>query len=203
VSIALAGAHRTGKSTLAAAFAKKEGFTYMPSRAGEAFATLGFRVGDTLTSEQRLTLQEKILNLHAADLRCHVAKPWIADRSALDMAAYMLLHAAGAPDCDHERIAGYVSRCFEVVNRHYGIIVLVQPGIPYVSAEGKPPPNPAQQEVLNLTLWGLLQDPRLEVRSAFLRRDVLDLKSRLTLIGQVLEMVLAEESQACEREVLH
>jgi hypothetical protein len=203
VNVALAGAHRTGKSTLASAFAQAEGFTYIPSRAGEAFARLGLRVGDAHSMDQRLSVQETILDLHVEDIARHRTGHWISDRSALDMAAYTLLHAAGDRSCDHQRVADYVGRCFDVANRHYAMVVLIQPGIPFETQEGKPPPNPAHQEILNLILFGLFQDPRMDAVTATMRRDVLVLEQRVKAVNHAIEAFLAQEVEGVEEMMLH
>jgi hypothetical protein len=203
LNIALAGAHRTGKSTLAAAYAKSEGYAYIPSRAGEAFSLLGLRVGEPCSIDQRISVQEKILDLHVADIRKHRVGNWISDRSTLDMAAYTLLHAAGSQDCDHQRVVDYMTRCFEVANRHYAMVVLVQPGIPYEAVEGKPPPNPAHQEMLNLVLFGLFQDPRIDTVTATMRREVLDLNHRVTALNHAVAAFMEQESGEVEDMPLH
>lgn len=203
MNIALGGAHRTGKSTLARKFAEETGCLYLPSRAGEVFAEMKLPVGVKLTSDQRLTVQEKILQKHLEDVQGAMGKPWVSDRSALDFAAYTMLDAAHDPSFDHARVANYVSRCLSAANRHYNILVLVQPGIPYAAEPFKPAPNPAQQETMNLILWGLTQDPRLDCRSAFIRRDVLDLDERVTSLAQVVQIIFSMETKSMSQTARH
>jgi nicotinamide riboside kinase len=180
MSIALAGAHRTGKSTLAKATAEELGWVYVPSRAGQVAKAMGVDFTTKMPSaELVIELQEGILAAHMDDLSRVGGRPWITDRSALDMATYCTLYALGEA---HPRLASrvlnYIERCFDVANRHCAAIVLVQPGIPYVAATGKPSADPLYQEAFNTHLWGLMCDRRLHAKHAWMRRSITDLEER-------------------------
>lgn len=180
MSICLAGSHRTGKSTLAKAFAAKTGWTYLPSQAGQVFVDMGVKVAHDVAPELRLEIQEEILRRHEAAYSAHAGRPWISDRSPFDSAAYTVLDLLHLIHPRHySRVLSYVERCFDVANRHCSAIVLVQPGIPFVAEEGKMPPNELFVEAMNTQVWGLLGDRRLTAKAAFIRRDVTDLQERL------------------------
>lgn len=190
MSICLAGSHRSGKSTLAKLVADQLGWTYIPSRAGEVFASFDLDMSEEIAADVRLEIQIAILDAHANDLSAQAGRPWICDRSALDSAAYMTLNMV--KDCPARlarRGMEYIDRCFQVANRHCAAIVLVQPGIPYVAAPNKPPPNDLLVEAMNTYVWGLMNDRRMTAKPAFIRRDVTDLDVRAAhlrgLIGKL------------------
>lgn len=198
MTIALTGTHRVGKSTLAQKFAEAYDYTFIASGVAGIFKAQGVPMSSGLSSKDRLDLQDKILEAHLDAIHKARGQNWISDRSTLDFAVYTLLDAARDPGFDHVRAAAYVDRCIEVANRNYAVIVLVQPGIPYVTQEDRLPPNPAQQEAFNLMLWGLTQDMRLDARVAFIRRDVLDLDERVTTLSQLMTMLI--QSEMTDRE---
>jgi len=190
MSIALSGSHRVGKSTLAQAAAKELDWAYVPSRAGEVAAAMGVDFSKKVPPDVVIEMQEGILAAHLDDLSGLAGKPWIADRSALDMATYCTLYALNqAHPRQARRVLDYIERCFEAVNRHCSAIVLVQPGIPYVAAEGKPPPDDLYQEAFNTHVWGLIKDQRLHAQKAYVPRRLVDLEHRVqavvSLVGKL------------------
>lgn len=204
MSIALMGAERSGKSTLARAFAKARDYTFLPSPMARVYEELGLPVGQLgLGFEDRMRVQEKALDYHVQAIRDAIGQLWISDRSSLDMAAYTLLDAAQGDDYDHDRVAAYIDRCFRVASTHYGVIVLVQPGIPYVVEAGKPPANVSRQDAFNLMLWGMAQDNRLDCRSGFLKRDVLALQERLDCLGYLVDHMTSLDVRHAQQLVLH
>jgi hypothetical protein len=204
LTIALAGAHRVGKTTLAKAFAEKNDYAFVPSRAGEAFKELGLVVGQPLTPDERMTVQEKILDYHRQDITADLSKPWITDRSALDFAAYILMDAAHNHEYDHARVERYMQDCFAVSRKHYGTIVLVQPGITYVEEEGKPKNNPSQQLLMTCTLNGLFQRSEMDsVRCVMIYAGLLTVEERIRSLESLTELVIAQEKQEQSTSVIH
>jgi hypothetical protein len=186
MNICLAGAHRVGKSTLAKAIAEHTGWTFIPSRTVEAFQRRGIDISRidmrAVPPLQRLEIQEDVLDMHEHDLWAQFANNWIADRSALDMATYATLELLGNKDTPEDRALAYIERCFAVANTHCGSVLLIQPGIPYVAAPGKPPPSRLYQEAFNTHLAGLLTDRRMKVSTAINRRDCLTLDDRVRAV---------------------
>jgi predicted ATPase len=201
--IALCGAERVGKSTLAQAFARAHHLIYIPSRAGEVFRAMNLPVGP-LPPEQRLVVQERILDAHVADIEAVKGDgAWIADRSTLDMAAYALFDLANS-GVDPALVEGYVNRCFRVANFYYSMIVLVQPGIPYVEAEGKPKACLVRQALMNSIITGLLHDARALCSRWMLRSQVLDLDDRCeTLMRLVTRFFQQTQNSMQEGAALH
>lgn len=200
-SIGLAGAHRVGKSTLAKAVAEKLGWSFLPSRATEVFAAHGFQVGERLTFDQRLKVQTSILEAHIADAAA-MKGSWISDRTTLDLATYTLMAGMDTESLQKETMA-YVNRCLHEVNRLYGMVVLVQPGIAPVMEEGKFPPNPVTQELMNSSLWGLMANEAISINTMFLRRETIDLTERVDSVLELNQILARAASVERQGAIVH
>lgn len=84
----------------------------------------------------------------------------------------------------------YVDNCMELTNRHFGVLVLLQPGIQVVEAEGKAPGVPAYQEHLNALMFGLMMDSRVIARPQYIARSVLSMDQRLLSLSTAVERSL-------------
>jgi nicotinamide riboside kinase len=199
MNIGLMGAHGTGKSTLATAIAGERSLTYIPSRAGEVFKRVALSLDRPLTAEERLSVQEAILDQHEADIRRAPARGWVTDRTPLDMAAYVLGDAAIVEEGQQKRALDYVRRCVEATNRHFGFLMLVQPGIPYINDGSRPPPNMVVAERMNATLWGLAMQKEVNVACGFIYRETLDLERRKAAVLRVMDQQI--ETSASIRRV--
>ena len=208
MSLVLCGAHRSGKSTTAKRvieLAKNDvQIVFLPSPASGVFERLGFDVRATLSFEDRLTVQEAILNQHVCDMD-NSGYPWISDRSTLDMAAYAIAEwGKNAPTlADQERLLRYIDRCFKIANAYYSTLVLVQPGIPHVDEPNKPAPNAAYQETLNFLLRAMLRDDRLLVSSFMLPRETTDLDRRADSVLRAYYFVINGLRTERERRMMN
>lgn len=59
--LGLSGAHRTGKTTLAQAFAKEQDINFLQTSATAVFKAAGLNPAGHLTIEQRIAVQEAML----------------------------------------------------------------------------------------------------------------------------------------------
>jgi hypothetical protein len=105
------------------------------------------------------------------------------------MAAYTLADAIGdrVPAGCHERLAKYVNACFDVTNRRFGMVFLIQPGIALVDEPGKAAMNASYIEHLNSLIFGLTVDERLSSQHFYMPRAVLDFNERLTALSSSVE----------------
>lgn len=200
--IGLCGAHRCGKTTLAKLYAEKAGIKFVETSVSAIFRDLGYDASVTYDFDTRLMIQEEVLKRVDAQYAKHAGTDFIVDRTPLDMAAYLLADAIGdrvPPHCQ-ERVAKYVNDCFESTSKRFGIVLLIQPGIPLVVEEGKAAMNVAYIEHLNSLVLGLTVDERLTSHNYYMPRHVLDLEARLAALQQSVERsrnrVLAEFADA-------
>lgn len=181
MAISLIGSHRTGKSSLARAYAERRGVPFVETSVSAIWRELGLDPAETYDFETRLMVQEQILKRVDALYGKFAGLDFITDRSPLDMAAYTIAEAIGdrVPDHCQERLAQYVNDCFEVTNRRFGMVFLIQPGIPLVDEPGKAAMNVGYIEHLNSLILGLSVDERLTCSHFYIPRAVLDFEERL------------------------
>jgi nicotinamide riboside kinase len=203
MSLCLVGPQRSGKSTLAKAIAEQTGMTYVPSQAGELFKEMGFAVDQPLTFEERMSLQETVLDVHLAQLST-AGTYFIADRSSLDMAAYTMAEwGKNAPLDQEKRLLDYVERCYAVAGQHYSGVVLIQPGIEYVVEEGKPRPSLAFQETINTLLYAMMHDARVGCPRFMMQRWVVDLEERMARVMMVWNCIVSRAAEMISANAVH
>lgn len=184
MTFGLAGAHRTGKTTLAREYAKKHGWKFAETSVSAIFKELGVDPQDKFDFSTRLTIQEKILERLQDFYRLNAGNNVITDRTPIDMMGYTMAEAIGdqVPPTDQARFAKYVSDCFAATNRWFSCILVVQPGIPIVAEEGKAAPNAAYISHLNSLMIGLCCDERLKVPHYYIPKWRTDIKDRIVSI---------------------
>lgn len=187
MSIALAGAHRTGKSTLAADFSVATGAPHVQVSATPVFERLGLSPKEDYPLDTRVRIQNAILD----EFEQAYAKQngfFVTDRSPIDLAAYLLADVQrtsclGQPDLG-VAVQEYLSRCFEVTNRHFAMVFVVQPAIPIVEEEGKGPGEVAYMEHLNALVLGLCASQHYQGTHFYLPRYVIDRSARVRSLVQ-------------------
>lgn len=182
--LSLFGAHRVGKTTLARAYAEKHGVEFVETSVSAIFRDLGLDPAAPMPFSQRLTVQREILKRLDAVYERHTGRHAIFDRCPLDFLGYTLGDAVGAsvpPECQAD-LAAYVQECYDLLNKRFSLVVLLQPGLPIVDAPGKAAPNAAYIEHLNSLMMGLAADPRNKVVARFIGRHVLDPDERLRML---------------------
>jgi hypothetical protein len=183
--IGIVGPHRCGKSTLARAYADKNGATFVETSVSAMFKDMGYSPSGTFDFATRLTIQEEILK--RIDVVYAGVKPGsfaITDRTPLDLLGYTMAEAAGdaVPAALQDRFEQYVTDCFDVLNKRFSMVVLVQPGIPLVEAEGKAALNRAYIEHLSAIMFGLMMGERTKCARFYIRRLMLDLDERVAAL---------------------
>lgn len=190
--IGLCGGHRVGKTSLARAYAEKTGATFVPTSVSAIFAELGLDPAAKMDFGQRLTVQEEVLKrLDAIYGSLDPRREYIVDRTPIDFIGYTMGDAIGNAVAaeDQERFGVYVQRCFDVVNKRFSALILVQPGIPLVEEPGKAAVNAAYIEHLNSLMLGLSVDERVKVPHYYIQRRITDLDERVKAVKRVVGKV--------------
>lgn len=183
--IGLLGAHRVGKTSLARKFAAMFGYAFMETSVSGIFKELGRDPADTFTFTERLDIQEKILQrLDKTYDEASADGLVIVDRTPLDLLGYTMAEAIGdsVSEADQARFKEYMEKCFDVTNRRFSTVILVQSGIPLVHEPGKAALNAAYIEHLSSLMFGLLMDERQLVPKYFIRRNQLDMDERVEAV---------------------
>jgi hypothetical protein len=184
MTIGLCGSHRSGKTTLARAFSQKRGIPFVETSVSAIWRELGLDPAKEYDFATRLTVQEEILKRVDAIYAKYTGLDFITDRTPLDMAAYTLGDAIGdrVPDNCQDRLSAYVRSCFDVTNRRFGMVLLVQPGIALVHEAGKAAMNQGYIEHLNSLILGLTVDERLTSTHFYMPRAVTTREDRLAAL---------------------
>lgn len=194
LGIALCGAQGTGKTTLAKAFAEFTGADFIASKASEIYRKRGFTVKTDiarLSFEERINIQNEILDVHLEDIS-KSNNHWISDRCALDFLSYTSLYTLTNTDPDiEEMLTAYTNKCFAVSNQNYNILMLIQPGIPYVETDNRPPPSVNAQEVYNNNIIGMMNNPKLETFKTIVPRYCTDMTLRLKCLENAISRGLS------------
>jgi len=183
--LGLCGGHRTGKTTLAEALARRLALPFVKTSTSLVFAAHGLNPAQPLDFVTRLWIQQRILEA-AEEIWQAAPAAFISDRTPVDMMAYTLADIQGSTVVPFAELENYLERCFASTNRFFSHLVMLQPGIPLVAETGKAALNPAYLEHLNSLIWGLCRDERLFRPVMRIQRATLDLEER---IGTVLEFV--------------
>jgi hypothetical protein len=187
----IAGAHRTGKSTLAKEFATRNGWHFITSSASKVFANLGMDPAKTYSFDERLIVQEAILKNFELDYRsAPLGVMSITDRTPLDLLAYTLAEVTGSTLNTQERrdrLTRYVNACVEATNCHFSALLVLQPGITPVVADGKGAMCPHYIEHLNSIILGLAVDERIKPAHFYIPRYMTDLEDRIGALGYAFQ----------------
>lgn len=207
LSIGLTGAQRTGKSTLARAYADYAGIKFLPTQASAVFAELGLDPKLDYGIGTRLLVQEAILSRMEADYALASAEgSFIADRTPLDLAAYMLADVQRSTFTPGSGVGAlvndYIERCLMSAGRWFSLIFLVQPGIKAVEAEGKAPACPVFMEHMNAIIGGLMMDKR--VGGVYrIDRTITDPVRRLRVLDGAIENAVEKAEELAKTIVKH
>lgn len=196
--IGFAGAHRTGKTTLAKEFADRYDCEYLETDVSSVFEEMGLDPAVTYDFATRLRVQRAILkHLDRVYGQAEDDVNTVTDRTPLDLLLYTYADVQNdnLTDEDAAALAQYTADCIECLNRRFTMVMIVQPGIPIVSAPGKASLNTAYIEHLNLLALGLMNDERIETRVAYIPRAMTDLDERTDATFDTLTRFIERSEQ--------
>jgi predicted ATPase len=203
--IGLSGTQRTGKTTLARAFAEKQDIPVVLTTASGVYHSLGLDPARDYPIHIRLGAQEAVLLAFEKQYAAATAKTplFITDRTPLDLASYMLADVQRSTFATDTGVAllvtDYVERCFASLNRWFSTVLLVQPGISTVNEEGKALACPAFMEHQNSLLRGLLADERSKVRGFVIGRQFTGLDDRVKCVGNAVMAAFERHTMQIEQ----
>lgn len=177
--LGLCGSHRTGKTTLAREIAARTGTEFLETVTSEVFARNGLDPSAPMEFSTRIWIQHKVVEA-AEDVWQRVTGSFVSDRTPIDMMAYTLADVQGGTVVSFTELERYLDHCFAVTNKFFSKLVVVQPAIPLIHAEGKAALNRAYMEHLNVLIKGLCNDERLHCPFMLIRRNVVDLDARVS-----------------------
>jgi hypothetical protein len=155
MSFGLAGAHRTGKTTLAKQVAEDLGYSYHNGSVSAIMREFGIDAVGDIPLQQRIEAQEFLLGKYLQNLHW-APRPMITDRTPLDMIGYMLGEVTmhNTDPVLAKRIDAYVVKCLEAALTQFDTIVICRPLTKYVVDAKSPPLNPAFQSAIQFLIEG-------------------------------------------------
>ena len=184
--LGFSGAQRTGKTTLAKAFAERHadsGWTYVEFSASAVLAKHGHTAKDEVDIAKRFYLQRKILEQFDAQMSCSRlgARHATTDRTPLDFLSYLQADITrGFPGALEKEYADFERDCLAVLASTCFSTVVVQPGISLVEDPKSAQASPAFMTHFNNTMLGISL-PLIAVH--VLPADILDLDKRLDYLN--------------------
>lgn len=188
IMLGLVGAHRTGKTTLAEAYAKKSGATLVKMNIGTLQKELGYDSSNqSYDFDTRMIIQEHLLQRFDEIYSSIKGLNAVCDRTPLDLIGYAMLAVdENLSETQSARLTQYVTDCVNLANERFTSLVLLQPGVPLTSSETSAKSVVALMEKLNLIYLGAFSDERLIIPHFYIPRAMTDLEMR---------------AKACERAI--
>lgn len=185
----LAGASRSGKSTLARAVSEATGIQYQTISTSKLAADLGYNLVAPMSVTERIEAQEKLLQSYL-DVLDGLPGMFIVDRTPIDMIAYTICEV-GMLNTDPElgrRIKSYVDHALSVTARRFATILVLRPLPFYESEPDKHPENVAYQWHTQFTIEGVIDNLIGSIESATLTQSDMEwrLRTAVSLITQRL-----------------
>lgn len=192
--IGLVGAHRTGKTTLAKAYAEETEVPFVETSSSAVFERLGYSPKVDYDFGTRMIIQNAILDDAVAKYAKHTGM-FVTDRTPIDMLAYTMadVQRENLTLEQSEEFTKYFMRCFEETNKRFMCLMLVQPGIEIVDAPGKAPANPAYMEHLNTIMFGMLVGEFNSSSHFYLPRRTTDMTERVEALKFVVNKVISRD----------
>lgn len=186
MSIGLAGSHRVGKTTLCEAIERDANIEFLRTSTGPVIRNIGYDPAQDYPPEQRMEIQWEILRHYQELYAGNPNGEFVTDRTPADLLAYTL-DSIGKEDVGIElsrSITKYADECMNTINRHFSVIVVVQPGIPLgdVKQTDKAPSLPIYMEKINALIKGVLMESAIKTPIYRLGRGVLDLDTRVDYV---------------------
>lgn len=179
-SIAICGAHRVGKSTLALELSSIFDKEYISSSITKLMTEYGVPTDVALKYPKRLDVQNFILEGY--DKLFWDKKDFVADRCHFDLLLYTLMEVNNDFPQDKnlsEAFDAYVAKCIQETQK-IDALYLLQPGIPIVDASGKGALVKPLIDKLNLIGLGLIQSHGLNF--TVIPANLLTKKSRVDFV---------------------
>lgn len=199
LGLGLAGAHRTGKTTVGKIIAEKNNCPFVQVSLSDLADSMGVRIGLDMPFRDRVCFQDKALKImERAYEKGGAGRLFITDRTPLDLAAYVITawHPALATRGETDWCDDYVGRCIDVTNTWLFQLGIIQPGIPWVDEAQKGENIRFYREALNTTIIGLCWDANVKPATHIVERDILDVDDRVQEVVAAYTESISEYSQA-------
>lgn len=192
--IGIMGAHRVGKTTLARELQSNCDAHFSPFSASAVIAKHNLDARTIATLEQRITVQEDILEHYVDYLKITKTQHErvVVDRTPLDFIAY-LYGDIGSVSCSEiteniqERITDYRDKCLHLAGAEFSLLLHVQPGIAIVEDSKSAAPQRNYIDHLDLIFHGLARYmQQVQTPYVCIPKACCDLKQRVAIAHRAI-----------------
>ena len=198
-----AGAHRSGKTTLAKDVSDALGIHFHQTNTAEMLARHGIDPVGKHGLVDRLEIQRLILKNHLAEL-ARLPRPVIVDRTPADMFAYMAAEVTMHNTAQEfgEYVDAYRLDCIDAIRTHYDTITVCRPLTYFERNLAKPPENLAYQWQIQYLIEGILNHGEMSHLARFYLRTN-DRKERAGLMNTQIASRINELAQERKTVSVH
>ena len=127
--IGIAGAHRSGKSTLARAVSLAKGIDYLDANVSSVITGLGYTPKQELPFEERLKVQNAILESLRFKYAMMGDKPFITDRTPFDVLGYTFSEVSRTTldDAGRKAFGAHIALALDITREYLTGVMLVRP----------------------------------------------------------------------------
>lgn len=200
MTVGLSGSHRVGKSTLAKAYAEREGIHFVQTTTSQVFEQMGLNPAVSQPLAKRIEVQQRILDTLDKQYSSAGLSPFIADRTPLDCIAYTMVELGQEKMTlkNEKLLSAYFADCIECANNHFSIIAIVRPGINLVSAPGKASLGKHYIDHLATIIDGLATRSSIQARTFAIPRDAMTVEERVDALGHIVDKALQDHHSNLE-----
>ena len=180
-TIYLSGAHRTGKSYLAAIAANCLSIDFKEAKLSEVYGQLNITPQSVLIPTMYLPIQELMLVRMNST---YISSAHIVDRSHVDLAAYAIYHLRNNPELN-SWLTDYVDRCLSSIDKD-AVIVSVPISSLNIEDASKSFTKDSAQAIQDI-LQGLYLHPLLKAKVVHIPVQTTKLYERVQIIDDILQ----------------
>jgi predicted ATPase len=184
--IGFAGAHRTGKTTLAQKVGIELGLHYLDASVIRSIVwSSGYSPSDIVPFVERIFIQDQILKEHYRLLKATEGS-FVIDRTPLDILAYLSISIDGTASALSDlKVKELRSMALAILKKQFTHVVLVQPGIEYdriPGKDGKAFSSKAFQNIMTDLIFGSLRGLENDINTIIVPTNMLDIKDRVNYV---------------------
>lgn len=181
--LALTGAHRSGKTTLAKSVAEKLGVEYLDMQVTSVFDELGISPKDDMDFATRLKVQERILDHMQAKYLVRLGRPFIADRSPYDVIMYTMadVRRDSIPVALRDAVASHIGRAYRITDECLKGVLKINPIYGQPETLGKAQSCPFYTNHVDMLLNSIIRQP---LRTIIADTGTMDLEGRIADLVQ-------------------
>lgn len=206
MNFGIAGSHRSGKTTLARAVSLELGIEYLDANVSSVITGLGFTPKQELPFKERLMVQNAILDSMAFKYAMMGDKPFITDRTPLDVLGYTFAEIRRETLDDDLRMAfqQHVMKAVDICVTHLWGVLIVAPlyGAPESETSAQACPIYMQHVYASVREMASMMAPLLAGSTLVGQTDALSHEERVSQFKELIEVAQKLNNALAQTEEL-